>query len=92
LTAFIFAVLDTPVFDPREVNDTVASELLLSGYRTAASGKSTLAGRSIPPCRARIDTVVLESDELRKGFTPDPHYDEKERAAFYRQLLYVAPF
>jgi adenylylsulfate kinase len=32
---------------------------------------------------------VLESDELRKIFTPDAHYDEKERDAFYRQIVYL---
>lgn len=35
------------------------------------------------------DLAVLESDELRKIFTPDAHYDEKERDAFYRQIVYV---
>ena len=32
---------------------------------------------------------MLESDELRKVFTPDPHYDEKERDIFYRQMVYI---
>lgn len=32
---------------------------------------------------------MLESDELRKIFTPDARYDEKGRDAFYRQMVYV---
>ena len=33
--------------------------------------------------------AVLESDALRKVFTPDPHYDDRERDTFYRQMVYV---
>lgn len=33
--------------------------------------------------------AVLESDALRQIFTPHSHYDEEERAIFYRQLVYV---
>lgn len=33
--------------------------------------------------------AVLESDELRKVFTPQPRYDEKEREVFYRQMVYI---
>jgi adenylylsulfate kinase len=36
-----------------------------------------------------VDLAVLESDELRKIFTPDARYDEKGRDAFYRQMVYV---
>lgn len=36
-----------------------------------------------------VDVAVLESDELRKVFTPNPTYDEKERDLFYSQLTYV---
>lgn len=36
-----------------------------------------------------VRIAVLESDELRKVFTPDPQYDDKERDAFYRQIVYV---
>ena len=36
-----------------------------------------------------VDVAVLESDALRQIFTPHPHYDEQERATFYRQLVYV---
>jgi adenylylsulfate kinase len=36
-----------------------------------------------------MDVAVLESDALREVFTPNPHYDEDEREAFYRQMVYV---
>jgi adenylylsulfate kinase-like enzyme len=36
-----------------------------------------------------IDVAVLESDVLRRIFTPQPHYDEDERETFYRQIVYV---
>jgi adenylylsulfate kinase len=32
---------------------------------------------------------VLESDALRRIFTPHPRYDEEEREAFYRQIVYI---
>jgi adenylylsulfate kinase len=55
-----------------------------------SSGKSTLAKALNTLLEARgIDAAVLESDELRKVFTPDAHYDENERAAFYRQLTWI---
>jgi adenylylsulfate kinase len=55
-----------------------------------ASGKSTLAAAVKAELAARgADLAVLDSDELRKIFTPDAHYDEKERDAFYRQIVYV---
>lgn len=55
-----------------------------------ASGKSTLAAAVKSQLESRgIDVAVLESDELRKIFTPRPHYDEQERHLFYRQLVYV---
>jgi adenylylsulfate kinase len=47
-----------------------------------AAVKAQLAARG-------VDVAVLESDELRKIFTPDPRYDEKERNVFYRQMAYV---
>ena len=55
-----------------------------------ASGTSTLT----QALKARlqslgIDVAVLESDELRKVFTPDARYEEKERDTFYRQMVYV---
>lgn len=55
-----------------------------------ASGKSTLASAVSAQLAARgVDAAVLESDELRKVFTPDPHYDEKERDIFYRAMVYI---
>jgi adenylylsulfate kinase len=55
-----------------------------------ASGKSTLAAAIKAQLAARgVDVAVLESDELRKVFTPDARYGEKERDAFYRQMVYI---
>lgn len=55
-----------------------------------ASGKSTIAAELSAQMTARgIDVVVLESDELRKVFTPHPQYDPEERDNFYRQMVYV---
>lgn len=55
-----------------------------------ASGKSTIvkALEGLLAARA-VDVAVLESDVLRGVFTPQQRYDEEERNAFYRQLLYV---
>ena len=55
-----------------------------------ASGKSTLATAAKARLAAQgVDVAVLESDELRKVFTPNPTYDDKERELFYGQLVYV---
>jgi adenylylsulfate kinase len=55
-----------------------------------ASGKSTVVASVIAHLAVRgIDVAVLESDALRKIFTPHPRYDEEERDAFYRQMVYV---
>ena len=55
-----------------------------------ASGKSALAAAvKAQLASRRVDLAVLESDELRKVFTPEPRYDEKERDIFYRQMVYV---
>lgn len=55
-----------------------------------SSGKSSVS-RALRDQLAKhgIDVAVLESDALRKVLTPDPHYDEKERAEFYQQLVNV---
>jgi len=55
-----------------------------------ASGKSTIA-RALKTLLAErgIDAAVLESDELRKVLTPEPRYDDDERALFYGQLTFV---
>ncbi len=55
-----------------------------------ASGKSTFTAALTAQFAARgLDVAVLESDVLRKVFTPHPRYDEEERAAFYEQMVYV---
>jgi adenylylsulfate kinase len=55
-----------------------------------ASGKSTLVASLKSQLADRgIDVAVLESDALRRIFTPHPRYDEDEREAFYRQIVYV---
>lgn len=55
-----------------------------------ASGKSTLTKALTAQLTQRgIDVAVLESDELRKVLTPDPHYDDSERDRFYAQMNYI---
>jgi adenylylsulfate kinase len=55
-----------------------------------ASGKSTLVASLKAQLAAReVDVAVLESDVLRHIFTPHPRYDEEEREAFYRQIIYM---
>ena len=55
-----------------------------------ASGKSTIAGALSRQLAARgIDAAVLESDALRQVLTPQSRYDETERDAFYRALVYI---
>lgn len=55
-----------------------------------ASGKSTLVASLKAQLAARgIDVEVLESDALRRIFTPHARYDEEEREAFYRQIVFV---
>jgi adenylylsulfate kinase len=55
-----------------------------------ASGKSTLvASLKAQLIERGIDVAVLESDVLRPVLTVRPHYDEEEREAFYRQMVYI---
>jgi adenylylsulfate kinase len=55
-----------------------------------ASGKSTIAAKLLSQLLDRgVDVALLESDELRKIFTPHPRYDTDERDMFYRQMVYV---
>jgi len=55
-----------------------------------ASGKSTIAAKLIAQLSDRgLDVALLESDELRKIFTPRPRYDSEERDNFYRQMAYL---
>jgi adenylylsulfate kinase len=55
-----------------------------------ASGKSAIsAALKAELCARGVDAAVLESDVLRRIFTPHPRYDEEEREGFYRQMAYV---
>jgi adenylylsulfate kinase len=55
-----------------------------------ASGKSTVARALLKQLESGgIDCAVLESDELRKIFTPHPRYDEEEREDFYAQMAWI---
>jgi adenylylsulfate kinase len=55
-----------------------------------ASGKSTLAAALNTLLTARgVDVAVLESDALRRVFTPRPLYDDAEREHFYQQMVFV---
>lgn len=55
-----------------------------------ASGKSTLVALLKAQFEKRgIDIAVLESDVLRRILTVRPQYDEEEREAFYRQMVYI---
>ena len=56
-----------------------------------ASGKSTIA-RALDALLAGrgVRTVVLESDDLRRLFTPTPRYDAPERDRFYGAIAELA--
>lgn len=55
-----------------------------------SSGKSTLTNALVRKLAERgVDIAVLESDALRRIFTPHPTYDEQERETFYRSMTYV---
>lgn len=55
-----------------------------------ASGKSTVAAALAAELGARgVGVEVLESDALRRIFTPHPRYDDAEREAFYTQMAYI---
>jgi len=72
----------------RESRITDAFAVWITGL--PASGKSTIAAKLIAQLDAReVDVALLESDELRKVFTPRPRYDPEERDNFYRQMVYV---
>ena len=71
-----------------EFSDQSAFGIWITGL--PASGKSTLTAALKKQLRARgVDVAVLESDALRKTFTPHPSYDEQERDTFYQQLADV---
>ena len=55
-----------------------------------ASGKSTLTAALKEKLRSLgVDAAILESDTLRKTFTPNPRHDEEERNTFYKQIADV---
>jgi len=71
-----------------KVEANVAFAVWVTGL--PASGKSTLAAALKSQLADRgIDIEVLESDVLRRVFTPNPRYDEAERELFYRQITFV---
>jgi len=72
----------------RESRLTEAFAVWITGL--PASGKSTIAAKLIAQLNAQgVDAALLESDELRKMFTPRPRYDPEERDMFYSQMVYV---
>lgn len=55
-----------------------------------ASGKSTLAAALARELSARgVEVALLESDALRRIFTPHPSYSEEERDLFYGAMAHV---
>jgi adenylylsulfate kinase len=55
-----------------------------------ASGKSTVSSALEKELASLGENVaVLESDELRKVFTPNPRYDNDERDTFYGAVAHV---
>jgi adenylylsulfate kinase len=55
-----------------------------------ASGKSTVTAKLAQQLRdVGIKVAVLESDELRKLFSPQPRYDEQDREYFYGSLAFI---
>jgi adenylylsulfate kinase len=55
-----------------------------------ASGKSTIASalrREL--VSLGVNVAVLESDALRRVFTPQPRYDEEDRDVFYGSMAHV---
>ncbi len=55
-----------------------------------SSGKSTLSRALAAQLAARgVDVAVLESDALRRIFTPHPVYSEEERDLFYGAMAQI---
>ncbi|MGE5323876.1 MAG: adenylyl-sulfate kinase [Actinomycetota bacterium] len=55
-----------------------------------SSGKSTVSAALAAELSARgVDVAILESDALRRVFTPRPAYTEEERDVFYHAVAYV---
>lgn len=56
-----------------------------------AAGKTTLARRVVAALDRRgRPAVLLDSDEARRALTPEPTYEDRERALVYRALAYAA--
>jgi adenylylsulfate kinase len=55
-----------------------------------ASGKSMVAGELKKLLDQRgVDVAVLESDVLRMILSANPRYEEKDRHAFYRRMVWI---
>ena len=55
-----------------------------------SSGKSTVAAALAAQLQDRgVDVAILESDALRRIFTPHPTYSEEERDTFYNAIVHV---
>ena len=55
-----------------------------------ASGKSLLTSALVKQLeRHNVEAVVLESDALRKIFSTNPQYDDKEREYFYGSVAFI---
>ena len=55
-----------------------------------ASGKSTVSSALEKALASHgVNVAVLESDALRKVFTPNPRYDDEERDIFYGAVAHV---
>jgi adenylylsulfate kinase len=55
-----------------------------------AAGKSTVAARLARRLGERgVQTTLLESDVLRRMFSPAPAYDDRDRDYFYRSLAFI---
>jgi len=71
-----------------ERDDSSAFAIWITGL--PASGKSTFAAELSRQLRElQIRLSVLESDALRKVFSTDPQYDEKDRDYFYASLAFI---
>ena len=55
-----------------------------------ASGKSSLTAALVRHLELKqVQAVVLESDALRKVFSTNPQYDDKEREYFYSSVAFI---
>jgi adenylylsulfate kinase len=71
------------------MNDKKGFGIWLTGL--PASGKSTLAGLLKEEMEQQgLKVQILDSDDLRKVFTPEPSYTTEEREWFYRSLVFLA--